>query len=103
MDALAGLDWDAGNLAKCQNHGVAIAEIESLFRGQARFAPDLAHSSLENRFVAVGRTSGGRALFVVFTFRERDGKRFVRPISARYMHAKEASRYAEEGTGADDG
>jgi hypothetical protein len=25
-------DWDAGNLAKCQKHGVSIAEIEALLR-----------------------------------------------------------------------
>lgn len=72
-----------------------LAEIESLFRGHPRSAPDLAHSALEHRFIAVGTTTGGRALFVVFTFRDRDGKRFIGPISARYMHAKEASRCAE--------
>jgi uncharacterized DUF497 family protein len=28
-----GFDWDSGNRAKCQKHGVSIAEIESLFLG----------------------------------------------------------------------
>lgn len=103
MVALSGIDWDAGNLAKCESHGVSIGEIESLFKNQPRFAPDMAHSDTESRFIAVGKIDNGRALFIAFTFRDRDGKRFVRPISARYMHAKELRRYAEEGTDPEDG
>ena len=91
----SGLDWDDGNRDKCEKHGVSVAEIESLFRGNPRYAPDRAHSAVENRFIAVGRTEAGRALFVAFTFRERDGRLLVRPVSARYMHAKEASRYGK--------
>jgi len=33
---VAGFDWVDGNHAKCQKHGVSIAEIEALFRGVAR-------------------------------------------------------------------
>jgi uncharacterized DUF497 family protein len=102
MDGLAGLDWDTGNLAKCQNHGVTIDEIDSLFRGEPQVAPDPMHSTAESRFIAVGITGEGRALFVAFTFRDRDGSRFVRPISARYMHIKEAKRYGEESSGSED-
>jgi uncharacterized DUF497 family protein len=35
-------------------------------------------------------------MFVAFTIRIRDGKQFVRPISARYMHAKEIEGYEEK-------
>jgi hypothetical protein len=35
----------------------------------------------------------GRPLFVVFTIRVRGRQRFIRPISARYMHAKEIESY----------
>jgi uncharacterized DUF497 family protein len=91
----SGLDWDDGNRSKCEKHGVSIAEIESLFEGSPRYAPDRAHSTTENRFIAVGRTAEGRALFVAFTFRERNGRLLVRPVSARYMHAKEADRYGQ--------
>jgi hypothetical protein len=28
---VSGFDWDDGNRAKCQKHGVSIAEIEALF------------------------------------------------------------------------
>jgi uncharacterized DUF497 family protein len=89
------LDWDDGNRSKCEKHDVSIAEIESLFRGRPRYAPDRKHSATENRFIAVGRTAEGRAMFVAFTFRESDGRLLVRPVSARYMHAKEADRYGQ--------
>lgn len=93
MESFSGLDWDAGNRGKCQTHGVSIAEIESMFAGQPNYAPDVAHSIGEQRYLATGRTTAGRLLFVVFTIRGRGSARYVRPISARYMHAKEAARY----------
>lgn len=87
---IEGFDWDDGNWPKCGNHGVSCEEIERLFfEGKAIVAPDLKHSTpSESRHIAAGRV-GGRAMFVAFTFR---GK-LIRPISARYMHAKEASNY----------
>ncbi|HVW94092.1 MAG TPA: BrnT family toxin [Devosia sp.] len=94
MSALpAEFDWDEGNWRKCQSHGVSIEEIEGLFRGAPRVAPDPAHSSSEDRLIAVGRTAGGRPLFVAFTLRQQDGRQLIRPVSARYMHRKEAERY----------
>jgi uncharacterized DUF497 family protein len=95
---LAGFDWDAGNRDKCRKHGVAIGEIEALFRGDFRVAPDLEHSGEEDRLIAVGRTEEGRAIFVAFTFREVERKILIRPVSARYMHKKEAEGYETEGT-----
>jgi uncharacterized protein len=35
-------------------------------------------------------------MFVAFTLREKTGKQFVRPISARYMHLKEVEFYEKE-------
>lgn len=93
LETFSGLDWDAGNRIKCAKHGVSIDEIEAMFAGEPFYAPDVAHSIDEQRYLATGRTAEGRALLVVFTVRERDDKRYVRPISARYMHAKEAARY----------
>src|SRR5690606_13536811 len=104
MSVFAGVEWDAGNLAKCQKHGVSIDEIEQVFGGTPRYAPDLLHSTAaEQRFVAVGRNRTGRPVFVVFTLRDKEGRPWVRPISARYMHAKEAARYghAEDPRNAD--
>ena len=41
-----GFDWDGGNRAKCQKHGVSIAEIEALFSNAPRIAPDPKHSEM---------------------------------------------------------
>lgn len=93
MENLAGVEWDQGNLTKCQRHGVSIEEIEQLFAGTPRYSPDQVHSGHEQRFLAIGHTTEGRALYVVFTLRDHQGGLWVRPISARYMHDKEARRY----------
>lgn len=91
--AADGFDWDAGNRDKCQKHGVSIAEIEAFLLANPRIAPDLKHSGAEDRLMAIGRTSRGRALFVVFTMRLLDGKNLIRPLNARYMHRKEIEGY----------
>jgi uncharacterized protein len=89
----SGFDWDDANRHKCQRHGVSIAEIEDLFGGPVVVLPDVDHSQAERRFRAVGRTSEGRLMFVVFTHRGHGGDMNLRPISARYMHRKEARNY----------
>lgn len=95
MPALSasGFDWDTGNREKCQKHGVSIAEIEALLLADPQIAPAPRRSVSEERFIAVGWTPAGRALFVAFTMRMLGGARLVRPVSARYMHAKEIERY----------
>jgi hypothetical protein len=94
-DAVAGFEWDDSNVQKCQRHGVAIAEIEAFFRGSPRVVPDERHSEAEDRFVAVGRDSQRRPMFVVFTIRWRSSQRLIRPISARRMHKKEIEGYEQ--------
>jgi len=86
----ATFDWDHGNWPKCGKHGVTRETIERLFlEGRAQVAPDLKHTTAtESRHIAVGRVDG-RAMFVAFALRSG----LIRPISARYMHAKEASNY----------
>ena len=91
-------DWDSGNRAHCQKHGVSIAEIEALFCGAPRVAPDPKHAQLEDRLIAVGRTGPGRPLFVAFTIREKFGQRVIRPVSARYLHEKEIRNYEAQGS-----
>jgi uncharacterized DUF497 family protein len=90
---VGGFDWDDGNRAKCQKHGVTVAEIEALFGRAPRIAPDLRHSADEDRLIAVGNTSAGRPLFVAFTMRTTNGRRLIRPVTARYMHAREIAAY----------
>jgi uncharacterized DUF497 family protein len=95
-ETLAGFDWDAGNRAKCQKHGVSIADIEALFSSPLLIIPDATHSKTESRIRALGKTGAGRMVFLVFTVRVRGGRRLVRPISARYMHVKEVASYEKE-------
>jgi uncharacterized DUF497 family protein len=94
--AADGFDWDAGNREKCQKHGVSIAEIEAFLLADPRIAPDIRHSTNEERLMAVGRDRRGRALFIVFTIRSRHGRRLIRPLTARYMHKKEIEGYEAE-------
>lgn len=93
---IAGFDWDDGNRRKCVKHGVSAEEIESLFLRPIMILPDEAHSIAETRLKAIGRTATGRHVFLVFTVREKKGKRYIRPISARYMHRKEVQYYEKE-------
>ena len=87
---IGGFNWDVGNWPKCGKHGVSREEIERLFlEGSASVAPAVKHSTeAESRYIAAGSVDG-RAMFVAFTFRGE----LIRPISARYMHAKEARHY----------
>lgn len=94
--AIAGFDWDRGNRSKCLKHDVSAEEIESLFLRPIMILPDQAHSLTETRFRAIGKTVTGRHIFLVFTIRDKQGKRYIRPISARYMHSKEAQHYEKE-------
>ena len=91
-------DWDDGNTAKCEKHGLTRVLIEAFFRAGPRVAPDPTHSATEARHIAIGRTPEGRPAFVAFCWR---GGR-IRPISARYMHDREVIRY-EDRSGDDNG
>ena len=85
-----GFDWDQGNREKCQKHGVSIAEIEEALR-VIDFVVDDPFEG-EKRYRTVGIARSGKHIFAVFTIR---GSR-LRPISARYRHAKEIRQYEEE-------
>jgi len=93
---VSGFDWDDGNRTKCQKHGVSVTQIEALFAHGPRIAPDPKHSADEDRLIAVGRISAGRPVFVAFTIRTKNERRLIRPVTARYMHAKEIAAYEKE-------
>ena len=97
-EPLAGFDWDACNLAKCQQHGVSVEEIEALFDAPLLIVPDAAHSKTEARSWAIGKSSAGRMIFIVCVHHPpgKKGRRLIRPISARYMRAKEVTSYEKE-------
>ncbi len=93
----AGFEWDTGNREKCCKHGLLIAEIEHVLRRQETLiVPATSRSDAEPRFIAIGRTQGGRFAFVVFTPKQRNEQSILRPISARNMHTKEIARYEKE-------
>ena len=90
---IAGIERDEGNWPECGRHGVSREEIEhALFnmRYRARDPYDR-----EERYRVVSSTADGKSVFVVVTPREHDGEVFYRPISARYMHAKEVKSYGQ--------
>jgi len=50
-------DWDHGNSAKCEKHGLSRVQIEAMFRAGLHVAPVPEHSTIaEQRFIAVGMT-----------------------------------------------
>jgi uncharacterized DUF497 family protein len=89
---IAGFDWDNGNWPKCGKHGVSREEIEQVLLGEPAIMTDSFPD--EPRMRAIGKTSAGRTVFLVFMLREASGgARLLRPISARYMHQKEIDHY----------
>lgn len=86
-----GFDWDDSNAVKnWEKHKVTPDEAEDIFFGEPFVVRgDVAHASGEKRYRALGRTGGGRLLFVAFTVR----RRLIRVISVRDMNRKEAAEY----------
>ena len=93
ISKVIGFDWDEANIEKCQKHGVPIEIIEDFFMGEIRIHPDIAHSSTEDRYIAIGSTNNQRAIFVGFAYRHGEQGLLIRPITARYMHEKEFRKY----------
>jgi hypothetical protein len=89
-----GFEWDAGNADKnWQRHAVTQGESEEIFFNRpVLVAPDPTHSQAEPRYAALGHTSDGRLLSVVFTIRGT----LVRVISARDMSRRERRQYEKE-------
>jgi uncharacterized DUF497 family protein len=86
-----GFQWDAGNIDKnWERHAVTQGECEQIFFNRPiLIAPDSKHSERERRYAALGQTTAGRPLTVVFTVRGD----LIRVISARDMSRRERSHY----------
>jgi len=86
--------WDKGNKDKNWiKHKVTNQEGEEVFFDEEKKTfKDKLHSKGEERFRIIGRTKGGRLLFVVFTIRRNR----VRIISARDINKKEVKLYEEK-------
>ena len=87
--------WDQGNQKKnVTKHGVTNQECEEIFFDKNRkILKDKPHSTIEDRYIVVGRTKSERLLFAIFTLRGRK----IRVISARDLNKKQESHlYYEE-------
>ncbi|MBC8087855.1 MAG: BrnT family toxin [Phycisphaerae bacterium] len=93
LASATGFDWDAGNAPKVRSrHNVGPGECEQAFFSEPFIvAADVAHSKLERRWRALGRTVAGRHVFIIFTMRGT----LIRVISARNMNRKERLQYAQ--------
>jgi uncharacterized DUF497 family protein len=91
---LAEFEWDEGNIDKnWRKHEVTNKESEQVFFNQPLLINiDKKHSTLEQRFHALGQTEKGRKLFVAFTLR----KEKIRVISARDQNKIERREYEKQ-------
>jgi uncharacterized protein len=88
-------EWDHGNVAKVQKHGLKIFDIEEFILSDPIIFKDAPHSKDEIRFIAIGDFKN-RLLFVVFVIRESIASNRIRVISARFSSKKEWFRYEKE-------
>lgn len=87
-------DWDEGNIDKSNGkHGITPNEAEEIFLDEnLHVEKDVKHGQTEDRFIAIGRITEGKNLFVVFTLR----KEKIRIISARLADSKERKIYGKK-------
>jgi uncharacterized DUF497 family protein len=87
LDDCTGFDWDEANAHKKWDlHQVTPEEAEDVFFNDPLVVrSDVSHSQREKRYYALGRTSHGRCLFLVFTIR----RKLIRVISVRDMNRRE--------------
>ena len=93
FDYIVGFQWDTGNAHKSnEKHAVSQGEAEEIFFNQPLLIDgDEKHSLEERRYLALGITSVGRLLSVVFTLRKQAS--LIRVVSARPMSRKERAFY----------
>ena len=91
---ISGFDWDEGNWPKCGKHGVTKEDIEAVLCGTPAVMAD-PHPD-EPRMRAIGKSTTGRYVFIVFMLRKSGNDTVLRPISARFMHQKEISHYEHQ-------
>ena len=96
FERITGFEWDQGNARKSvDKHGVSQGEAEQVFFNEPLLiVEDAAHSQMEPRFHALGRSDEGRLLHITFMIRQ-DGVK-IRVISARSMSRRERASYAKE-------
>lgn len=91
LNKYKGFQWDKWNIDKShEKHKITANESEEIFLDEnLQVVKDVKHSQKEARFIAIGKTSENKTLFVVFTLK----KNKVRIISARKANKKERSKH----------
>jgi hypothetical protein len=89
-------EWDSAKASEnFKKHGVSFEEAQSVFYDE--FAVqffDEEHSSIEERFLLLGMSTGARLLLVCHC--ERDSGHVIRIISARKATRRESAFYGSE-------
>jgi len=86
------LEWDENNIWKNEvKHGVTAEEIEQCFNNPPFVI--FPHKRVADRSVLLGKTFGGRYLFVVFQHKDIE---VARPIHARDMNKNERRIYEKQ-------
>lgn len=88
-------EWDPAKAASnVRKHGVSFGDAATVFDDDLLvFTPDDEHGGFEQRWVSLGRSSGGDLTVVIHTYREANGTTVVRIISARPATPKERRQY----------
>lgn len=85
--------WDEANILHIARHNVLPEEAEDAFFDTDNILDeDSKHSTIEERFIIIGKTQTGRILYQVFTIREHK----IRVISSRDINRKEIHLYEKE-------
>lgn len=96
VDALRGVtgfEWDKANISHIAKHAVIADEAEEVFSDLDNVLDeDIEHSTVEKRFLIIGKTQEGRLLYQILT---RRGDK-IRVISSRDINKKEVALYEKE-------
>ena len=93
LEGVAGFEWDEWNIEHIAEHNVMPEEAEELFSDPDNMlSEDIEHSTVEKRFLILGKTEQGRLLYQIFTRREDN----IRVISSRDINKKEVHLYEEK-------
>lgn len=93
LKGVGGFEWDKANISHIAVHDVTYEEAEDVFFDHKNvFKHDLKHSTVEKRFILIGKTQKKRLLYLIFTKR----KNKIRVISARDINRREVKLYEEK-------
>ena len=93
LEGVAGFEWDEGNIEHIAEHNVTPEEAEELFSDPDNvLSEDMEHSTIEKRFLIIGKTEQGRLLYQIFTRRGES----IRVISSRDINKKEVYLYEKK-------